>query len=85
MGEKVSKIELTRRLENAKKVMTRMIFRNSHDLRAPVCTIIGLLDILKHSRIGRQEQLLIKNLSTSIKRLDKIIHEINDELSELKF
>lgn len=56
--------------------------KNSHDLRAPVATIIGILDLIKEEEFQNQYQHdLIEYLKITVLKLDAVIREINEESS----
>ncbi len=71
------------KLEKAIETIDSIRFKNSHELRAPVATIIGIVDL-----IGREEfqneyhKELFQYLGKTIHKLDEIIHEINEQSSE---
>lgn len=80
--KKLSRQELDSKLEKAQHVIQKIIYRNSHDLRGPVSTLMSIVYILNKSEIGQKEKQLVKYLNVTIRRLDKIIRDINSELTE---
>ncbi len=53
----------------------------SHNLRSPVANIMGLTDLLQSTEHDRdEEQVFIKGLSTSAKKLDDVIRDLNTVL-----
>jgi len=57
-------------------------FKNSHLIRGPVATIIGLIELIEDRPITSQQNKEVLNfLKDTITKLDGIIHEINDEAS----
>lgn len=67
--------ELSVKVDQLKKIS----FRNSHELRAPVANIIGLLDLVDEEQImSNQVQQIFSHLKTTVAKLDGIIREIND-------
>lgn len=55
---------------------------NSHDLRAPLTNIIGLLDHLKSANTDQERINLLLMLETEAQDLDQVIRKINDILNE---
>jgi len=57
-------------------------FKNSHLIRGPVATIIGLIELIEDRPItSQQNKEVLDFLKDTITKLDGIIHEINDEAS----
>lgn len=58
---------------------------NSHELRRPVATILGLIDLFDKSLITDQENLeLLEHLETTARQLDGVIRRINEKALEIK-
>jgi len=58
-------------------------YRNSHELRAPVATILGLVQVIRHELETKGSiQELIDALEQTISKMDKVIHEFGKALSE---
>jgi signal transduction histidine kinase len=73
--------ERSRQLVEAYKEMDIFLYRASHDLRAPICTIIGLCNLAMHQANGEAE--LVKKISNTALKMDgllkklKMISEVN--------
>jgi len=73
--------ERTRLLIDAYHEMDIFLYRASHDLRAPICTIIGLCNIVMHSKDEAHE--LVRKVSDTAFKMDgmlkklRMISEIN--------
>ncbi len=67
--------ELAEKVESIQKIS----FKNSHDLRAPVANIIGLVDLLKEENFKTAyNEKIFRHLEETVKKLDEVIHEINE-------
>lgn len=73
--------ERSRQLVEAYKEMDIFLYRASHDLRAPICTIIGLCNLALHHTNGDDE--LVNKISNTAIKMDgllkklKMISEVN--------
>lgn len=66
--------ELARKVE----ALGEISYKNSHQLRAPVANIIGLVDLLKRDNFKTEyNEKIVRHLEETVKKLDQIIHEIN--------
>ncbi len=79
--DNMEELELSRlkaQLETLDQKIDKMIFRNSHDLRGLVCTLLSVVYHLQAKKLGAKEAELLQNLKETILLLDDTIHEIND-------
>lgn len=73
--------ERSRQLVEAYREMDIFLYRASHDLRAPICTIIGLCNLAVHHASGDEE--LVNKISNTAIKMDgllkklKMISEVN--------
>jgi PAS domain S-box-containing protein len=50
----------------------------SHNLRSPVANILGLAEVLQHTDvIAEDEKAIMKNIKFSVKKLDRVINDLN--------
>jgi signal transduction histidine kinase len=54
------------------------VYSASHDLRAPLASVLGLIHIARRSHDAREIQLYLDMMSERVNRLDEFIHEIID-------
>lgn len=74
--------DLKEKFEAASKTIESIRFKNSHELRAPVATIMGIVDLIGSEDFHNEYQReLFQYLGKTIQKLDEIIHEINEESS----
>ena len=76
-------IELRERLNVELKKIEIISYKNSHELRGPVATILGLIQLIDYHGLGESVSVEIINaLRETVKKLDKVITEINEHSSE---
>jgi PAS domain S-box-containing protein len=72
-------VELQDALKEKVEQLNIISFKNSHLLRSPVASIIGLVDLIEeHSMTGDHNRQILQFLRDAIVKLDRVIHEIND-------
>lgn len=72
-------VALERQLAEKVKALKDISFKNSHEVRAPVANIIGLVDLLKtHNFKTEFTERIFRYLEETVLKLDDIIREINE-------
>ncbi len=72
-------VALERQLAEKVEVLKEISHKNSHDVRAPVANILAMVDLMKpHNFKTAYTQKIFSYLEETVKKLDSIIHEIND-------
>jgi PAS domain S-box-containing protein len=72
-------VELQDQLEEKVEQLKVVSFKNSHLLRGPVASIIGLVSLIEEQGIrGEHNRQILHFLKDAITKLDNVIHEIND-------
>lgn len=72
-------VELQDELEEKVEQLKIVSYKNSHLLRSPVASIIGLVDLIEeHGITGEHNRQIVHFLKETITKLDNVIHEIND-------
>ncbi|WP_179413245.1 PAS domain-containing protein [Mucilaginibacter sp. E4BP6] len=75
-------IALQQSLQEKVNQLKVISFKNSHLIRGPVATIIGLIELIEERPVSSQQSKeILEFLKDTISKLDGIIHEINDEAS----
>jgi tetratricopeptide (TPR) repeat protein len=72
----------TQVLLDQNKRLTDYSYFNAHQLRSPVASILGLVNLLQHTSTPQDHLELIRNLEISAKRLDEAIRSINNSLQD---
>jgi len=74
---------IKKELDDNLAMLESLSYRNSHELRAPVATILGLIQVIRHElETEGSVQELIDLLEQTISKMDKVIHEFNRVLSK---
>jgi PAS domain S-box-containing protein len=64
------------------KQLMEVALINSHQLRRPVATILGLVDLLDKSVFDQENREVVEYLQTTAAELDAVIRRINDRITE---
>lgn len=73
-------VKLRENLEAQLKKLDVISFKNSHELRGPVATILGLIQLIEHEHFdGAHAKEIILCLKKTVMKLDTVIHEINEQ------
>jgi len=73
-------VELQHELEERVRQLKVVSFKNSHLLRSPVASIIGLVNLIEeHGMAGEHNRQILHFLKETITKLDSVIHEINND------
>ena len=77
-GDTPEMLELYKREnEFLKKKLNFYAHLNSHQLRAPLVQMMGLIDMLKKSTVSKKEELLFEYLELAAGNMDEMIRCIN--------
>ncbi len=89
LADDISDIKLAE--QNLKKINEELIFRNeqldkyvyviSHNIRGPVATLIGLIDLLEHETDNGKITMIVNNMGKTTQKLDEVIIDLNKVLS----
>jgi len=78
-----SMVLLQKQLEEKVEQLRAISYKNSHQLRSPVASIIGLIDLIEENDIASSHNLeVFKLLEMAIEKLDNVVREINDAAQE---
>ncbi|MCD6017567.1 MAG: DNA-binding transcriptional regulator BaeR [Bacteroidetes bacterium] len=80
-----SKLIADEKLKNQNNKLFEIAFLQSHQVRAPVAHILGLISLFKSDNLTDPiNKEIIKMLQTTTLELDKIIYEISERTNEIK-
>lgn len=74
--------EIAKEIEEKSKKMNKYAFMNAHKLRAPIASILGLINLFGKNITPTDEKLMINMLQESAHNLDKVVHEIKNIIDE---
>ena len=74
--------ERTKVLEDKNKQLTEYAFINSHVLRSPVSTMMGLINLMKYSDLPEDERKVYEHLKETAKVLDNVVFKINNAIRD---
>ncbi|MBI3233935.1 MAG: HAMP domain-containing histidine kinase [Bacteroidetes bacterium] len=71
-------IKQNEELRKANMELDRFVYSTSHDLRAPLTSVLGLIDLFSKETSDPSHMLYLDMITKSIRRLDKFISNIVD-------
>jgi len=71
--------ERTKQISHQDKKLAEYTFMNSHKLRAPLASILGLINLFQHARPSEQK-IILNYLKTCGEQLDNTVRAINHNL-----
>ncbi len=72
-------IEMQNKLREKVQQLQSISYKNSHLIRSPVASIIGLINLIEEKDITSAHNMQIFNLlKQAMEKLDDVIHDIND-------
>lgn len=78
LEEMVSK--RTRELEKKNLALEEYAFINAHKLRAPVASILGLINLIHKTELDRESREIVEHLNTSARKLDEVVTSITEAI-----
>nr|WKN40105.1 ATP-binding protein [Tunicatimonas sp. TK19036] len=65
-------------LRTSNQHLERFLYGATHDLKAPLASLLGLIDIFRHEEDPEEQAMYLQLMEKSITRLNEFIHEIVD-------
>ena len=72
--------ERTKVLEAKNRQLTEYAFINSHILRSPVSTIMGLINLISYSTLPAEDQKIYEHIKETALKLDDVVIKINNAI-----
>lgn len=70
--------QLNEQLTKAQAELDQFVYSTSHNLRGPLASILGVINLLKKSNTRKERSTMLEFVEKSIGKLDDTIHEITD-------
>jgi signal transduction histidine kinase len=74
--------ERTDELQRKNKALEEYAFINAHNLRSPVASILGLINLLSMAKLDRDGVELVNHMKTSAERLDNVVRTITESIEK---
>jgi ligand-binding sensor domain-containing protein len=74
--------ERTDELQRKNKALEEYAFINAHNLRSPVASLLGLINLLSMVELGRDGVELVNHMKTSAERLDNVVRTITESIEK---
>lgn len=68
--------ERTKELEKKNKVLEEYAFINAHQLRSPVASILGLINLMRKIEVSDDARTVLNHLDASTEKLDQVVSSI---------
>ena len=72
--------EMVPTLERKNKALEDYAFINAHNLRSPVASILGLINLLVHVKDEKESKEIMEHMKISAERLDEVVHTITESI-----
>jgi ligand-binding sensor domain-containing protein len=73
-------IERTFELERKNKALEDYAFINAHNLRSPVASLLGLINLLPHANNEKESEEIMEHMKISAVRLDEVVRTITESI-----
>jgi PAS domain S-box-containing protein len=69
-------VNLEKRIRISEKKLDDIAFINAHEVRAPLASILGLVNLLDFENVSEESKLILNHLKKSSNELERIIHKV---------
>ncbi|HET8861494.1 PAS domain-containing protein [Marivirga sp.] len=73
-----AEVNLEKRIRVSEKKLDDIAFINAHEVRAPLASILGLLNLLDFESVDDNGKIILNHLKKSANDLEKIIHKVSE-------
>ena len=77
-------LDKDRRIKTANDALLQISWSNSHELRKPLCSILGLINLMKFSNDQHEQKEMLQLLEECSLELDVIVRRNNEKIPELE-
>lgn len=74
--------ERTFELERKNKALEDYAFINAHNLRAPVASLLGLINLLSHATTDSESKEIKEHMKSSAEKLDEVVRTITESIEK---
>lgn len=71
-------VNLEKRIRISEKKLDDIAFINAHEVRAPLASMLGLLNLLDFESVSDSSKSILARLKKSAEQLEKIIHKVSE-------
>ncbi|WKV13398.1 PAS domain-containing protein [Marivirga harenae] len=71
-------VNLEKRIKASEKKLDDIAFINAHEVRAPLASILGLLNLLDFEEVNEDSKVILNHLKSSAFNLEKIILKVSE-------
>ena len=71
-------VNLEKRIRISEKKLDDIAFINAHEVRAPLASILGLLNLLDFESVDDNSKIILNHLKKSANDLERIIHKVSE-------
>lgn len=75
-------LERTTQLERKNKALEEYAFITAHNLRAPLASILGLINLTSKIKFADEEKVILEHLQLSAEKLDAIVHSMTEAIQQ---
>jgi PAS domain S-box-containing protein len=72
-----------RKIKNSNKALLEIAWSHSHELRKPLCSILGLLPLLKETEDEQERNEFIELMEVCSAELDQVLRENSEKVTEM--
>jgi PAS domain S-box-containing protein len=77
-------LDKDRKIRNANEALQQISWSNSHELRKPLCSILGLVSLLKFSTDEHEQKEMLHLLEECSLELDVVVRKNNEKVTEIE-
>lgn len=77
--------EHTASLEEVNKKLALYAHKNAHEVRAPLCRLLGLTYLIDKAETNDEHSFIVNQIKNSASEMNKVIHNMNELLQEDEF
>ncbi|HEU5289288.1 MAG TPA: hypothetical protein VFU05_01515, partial [Cyclobacteriaceae bacterium] len=74
--------ERTAQVQKKNKALEEYAFITAHNLRAPVASVLGLINLTSKIKFNDEDRVILDHLQVSAEKLDTIVHSMTDAVAE---